>query len=86
MRWLKGFCYIPQYDHTNTNQHGRTYRQTGSRVLSTAKMIAKISNADDLSDLILLSHHLDVPVHYDFSTNPQTAYIEVVSRGALEKK
>jgi len=33
--------------------------------------------------LILLSHHLNVPVHYNFAAKPQIAYIKVVGKEAL---
>jgi len=79
MTWEKSYIRIPQYEFANSNQHGMRYKRISSKRVACAKLEAKITDAVDLRNLILLSHHLDVPVHYDFGT-PQTAFIEIVSK------
>ncbi len=79
MKWIKRNRYIEQYEYNSCNQHGSRYKKLISKKVSAAKLIAEVNNAGDLQVLALLSHHLDTPIRYDFSTSPQTAYIEVVS-------
>lgn len=85
MTWERTYTYIKQYVYTSTNQHGDRYRAVASRRVSCAKLSAAIDNAHDMRQLILLSHHLEMPVHYDFGTShtPQTAYIEVISKESV---
>ncbi len=83
MTWEKTYIYLPQYEFANSNQHGMRYKQIVDKRICCAKLSADLEIADDMKRLILLSHHLDVPVHYDFTTNPQTAYIEVAAKEAL---
>ena len=83
MTWVKTYKYIPQYEYVSTNQHGNRYRQIVDKQVSCAKLSANWEDAEDMRRLILLSHHLDVPVHYSFETTPQTAYIEVMAREAI---
>ena len=85
MQWEKTFTYVQTYEVTSSNQHGARYRQAGTKRLSAARLTAETTNATNMRTLILLSHHLDTPVRYDFSTDPQTAYIEVVSEERLKK-
>jgi len=82
MTWEKSFINIPQYEFASSNQHGMRYKRVNSKCLSCAKLSADVNNAYDMRQLILLSHHLSVPVHYSFDT-PQTAYIEIVSKEAV---
>ncbi len=84
MQWSKEYTYIPQYEYVSTNQYGDRFRNKGQKQLSVACLIAEVGNAYDLRQLILLSHHLNVPVHYDFSTDPQTAYIKIVARESIK--
>lgn len=81
MEWSKKFTYLPQYEYVSTNQHGCRYRKVDSKQLSVAILSADCGNATDLRTLILLSHRLDVPVHYDF--DEQKAFIEVVGKEVL---
>ena len=83
MTWEKTYVYAPEYEYVSVNQHGMRYRHIRNKQICCAKLSADIEIADDMKRLILLSHHLDVPVHYDFTTNPQTAYIEVAAKEAL---
>ena len=77
MNWTKGYYYQPHYQYTSCNQHGQRYKRVASKKLSVAKLSCKTNNTDGMSRLILLSHHLDTPVHYDFGEHE--AYIEVIS-------
>ena len=83
MTWAKTYVYIPQYEYVSSNQHGMRYKNIASKQICCAKLSADWENAEDMRRLILLSHHLNVPVHYDFTTNPQTAFIEVAAKEAL---
>lgn len=84
MQWEQQFKWLSQYEFASTNQHGDRYKLKGrSKRLSVANLTAKITDACDLERLILLSHHLNVPVRYDFSTDPHTAYINVVGEEVL---
>ena len=79
MTWEKSYIRIPQYEFANSNQHGMRYKRTAAKRVSCAKLSAATNNAHDMRQLILLSHHLDMPVHYNFG-EPQTAFIEIVSK------
>ena len=85
MKWSSNYIYIPQYKHTSTNQYGNRYKKVSSKRLDRTCLIAEVGDAADLKRLILLSHHLNTPVRYDFSTEPQTAYIHVVSAEQILK-
>lgn len=87
MTWTKKWVTIPQYEHTSTNQHGCRYKKLFTeKRLCVAVLSAEIDSSRDLRELILLSHHLDTPVRYDFESEPQKAYIELVSKEQLLKK
>ncbi|KKN17949.1 hypothetical protein LCGC14_0960570 [marine sediment metagenome] len=83
MTWEKTYKYLPQYEYVSTNQHGDRYRQIADKQISCAKLSANAESANDMRHLILLSHHLNVPVHYVFTIDPQIAYIEVMAREAV---
>ena len=83
MIWERTFAFIKQYMYVSTNQHGDRYRPTVSRRVSCAKLTAKVNCAENMRQLILLSYHLEVPVHYDFSTDPHTAFIEITSKESV---
>ncbi len=84
MTWEETYKYLPQYEYVSTNQHGNRYRQIADKQISCAKLSADVSDVRDLRDLILLSHFLEIPVHYNFKSSPQTAYIEVMAKEAVE--
>ena len=81
MKWEKTFTHRTIYSYVSCNQHGNRYKATGTNNLSVCRMTADTTDATDMSRLVLLSHHLDCPVRYDFDDH--TAYIEVVSREKL---
>ncbi len=83
MTWEKIYIHVPQYEFTSSNQHGDRYKRIGVKQVNCVRLTADVNNAEDLRDLILLSHHLNVPVRYDFKPNPQTAYIEVVAKEGI---
>jgi hypothetical protein len=84
MFWSSKYHYLPQYQYTGTNQHGARYKKLPEyKKISVARLEAETGNAHDLSDLILLSDHLNIPVRYDFSSKPHRAYIEVVGRESI---
>ena len=82
MHWDKGYLYVPQYGCAPSNQHGDRYKRTASKRLSIACLQCRLADSDGFSQLVLLSHTLDVPVRYDFD-KAQT-YIEVVSNEASQ--
>ncbi len=82
MRWNKKCLFKPQYEYTSSNQYGDRYKMIGSKKFSIANISCETNDSNGLTKLILLSHTLDVPVHYDFEEH--RAYIEVVS--AMELK
>ena len=84
MIWETGYYYAPRYKYVSCNQHGDRFKRKGSKRLSIAKLSCKHSDAAGMSHLILMSHSLDVPVHYDFKDH--TAYIEVMSSDAVRDK
>ena len=83
MKWKKEFTYLNKYKYVSTNQHGDRFRRDGQKRVSVAVLRADWDDETDLRQLILLSHYLGVPVHYDFTTEPQTAYIEIVAKESL---
>lgn len=83
MTWSTSYRYINTYVEAGRNQHGIRYKQAGSKKVQVARLEADYDDAIELRHLILLSHHLNVPVHYDFKEDPQVAWIEVVSAESL---
>lgn len=81
MTWSKKFSYLTQYEYTNSNQHGDRFKRKTSKRISIARLEADYDNPTDLQTLILLSHNLDVPVHYDYKSNK--AWIEVAGQEAI---
>ena len=83
MTWTTGYYYLPRYKYVSTNQYGSRFKRTPQKKLNTARLSCKLKDTTDMAQLILLSHSLDVSVHFDFED--QTAYIEVVSADALRR-
>ncbi|KKN77454.1 hypothetical protein LCGC14_0360130 [marine sediment metagenome] len=83
MYWDKKSSCIYTYELVSCNQHGERFKRTTRKQLSVAHINCKLDDAVGMSELILLSHTLDVPVRYDF--DEQRAYIEVVSNEALKE-
>lgn len=83
MTWIKTYVYVPQYEYANINQHGCRYKQIADKQINCVKLLTNWDDVDDMRQLVLLSHFLDVPVHYDFTTDPQTAFIEVTAKEAV---
>ena len=81
MTYTTEYYYAPRYEYTSTNQHGSRYKKVASKRINVVKFSCKRDNASDLEDLVVLSHTLDVPVHYDFKDN--TAYIRIMSSEAV---
>ncbi len=85
MTWEKTFMSVPEYEYVSVNQHGIRYRQVRNKQICCAKMSTDTNDRVDMKQLILLSHHLNVPVHYDFRAAPQVAYIEVAAKEAVQE-
>ncbi len=86
MLWTKRKEYLSQYEHTSINQHGHRYKRGVPKPISMATLSCPVNDPKrvaDMQTLILLSHHLDLPVRYDFSVDPHIAYIEVIGAEAL---
>ena len=84
MTWETGYYYAPRYEYVSCNQHGDRFKREASKRLSVAKLSCETNNATDLKRLILMSHTLNVPVHYNFDDH--TAFIEVMSSDAVRDK
>ena len=84
MTWETGYYYLPQYEYVSCNQYGNRFKRKESKRFSIAKLSCKHDDVTGMSRLILLSHHLNVPVHYNFKDH--TAFIEVVSADVLRNK
>jgi len=77
--------WIDEYEESSRNQHGTRYKKKySSKRVRVATLTAELDNAKDLAILIYLSDRLGVPVHWDYSSKPQTAYIKLVSEEALK--
>ncbi len=81
MQWLQRYSSLPQYEYTGSNQHGARYKKCEFKQIAIVTMSTDCNNTADMRTLILLSHNLDVPVHYDYEDS--CAYIEVVSKEVL---
>ncbi len=81
MIYTTEYYYDPRYKYTSTNQHGNRYKRISPKKINVVKLSCKRDNASDLEDLVILSHTLNVPVHYDFEDN--TAFIRVMSSEAV---
>lgn len=80
MIWTKDYEHLLQYQYVSSNQHGNRYKIDSSKRLNVATLSCE-TNSSEIETLILLSHTLNVPVHYDFEDH--TAYIEVMSADAV---
>lgn len=83
MHYDTEFIYRPQYKWANSNQHGDRFKKINTKQIRVARLSAERTNASDLTDLILLSDHLHTPIHYNFESKPQKAYIEIIAKEAL---
>lgn len=84
MRYETNFIYHSQYVWSSRNQYGDRFKKISSKQIRVARLSADRTNADDLTDLILLSDRLQVPICYDFDAKPQKAYIEIIAKEALK--
>lgn len=81
MTYTIEYYYAPRYEYTSSNQHGQRYKRKASKQINVVKLACKRTDASDLEDLVVLSHTLNVPVHYDFEAN--TAFIKIMSGEAV---
>ena len=89
MTYATEYYYAPRYKYTSSNQHGDRFKKIAPKKINVVKLSCKRDNASDLEDLVVLSHTLNVPVHYDFEKGEASIKItsgEEVERGdAIEK-
>ncbi len=85
MKWGKKTLWLPQYKYSSSNQHGDTFRKTKDKPLAVATLETEMNDIKDVKTLILLSDRLNTPVRYDFDSEPQVAYIGIVSKEQLTK-
>lgn len=83
MLYESNHLWLPQYEYVSCNQHGDRYKQVADKRVRMVRMTAQVQHASDLQDLIILSHELGVPVHHNYETKPQTAWIEIVAKEGL---
>ncbi len=81
MMWGHKITNISVYERVSTNQHGDRYKERGTKDIRVARLESDCKNLIDMRTLILLSHELSVPVHYNF--DDEIVYIEVVSAEAI---
>ena len=81
MTYTTEYYYAPRYEYTTTNQYGNRYKKITSKKINIVKISCKRNDAPDLGDLVLFSHTLNVPVHYDFEDG--TAFIRLMSGEAV---
>jgi len=84
MIWEIGYYYAPRYKYVSCNQHGDRFKRKASKKLNIAKLSCKTNDNVGLTHLALLSHHLNVSIHYDFEDH--TAFIEIMSSDAVRDK
>ena len=83
MRYITNHQKICRYEYTSSNQHGLRYKEISAKRVRRVELRCKTNNAIDMRDLIVFSHELDVPVHYDYKTSE--AYLELMSGEAVRK-
>ena len=83
MTYTTEYYYAPRYEYTSSSQYGVRYKKVASKKINVVKLSCKRDNASDLEDLVILSHTLDVPVHYDFKA--AQAYIRIMSSEAVPR-
>ena len=84
MTYKTEFKWIDEYEESGRNQHGTRYKKKySSKRVKVATLSAEFENTKDLATLIYLSDRLGVPVHWDYSSDPQMAYIKLVSAEAI---
>jgi hypothetical protein len=84
MIWDSDNHNLPRYQYAGTNQHGDRYKRVESKKIRVTRMSCKTSDPSGLMQLVLIGHHLDVPVHYDFDDS--TAYIDIMSADAVRRR
>ena len=85
MKYSTSFYYTNKFKHTNTNQHGPTYKVNKVIRLSVVTLTASANEAIDLRNLAVLSDKLDTPLRYNFDAKPQEVCIKLVSLEQLKK-
>jgi len=84
MKYTMQQKWIDQFEHASTNQHGDRYKKKVSqKIVKVVVITARFDNADELARLIYIGSKLDVPIHWDSTTSPQTAYIKLISAEAV---
>ena len=81
MTYTTEYYYASRYEYTNSNQHGQRFKKIASKKINVVKLSCKRDNASDLEDLAILSHTLNIPVHYDFEEGQ--VYIRIMSGEAV---
>ena len=80
------YLYLPQYKLASQNQHGSRFKLGGEKRLTVLLMTTTFDNAEDLASLIYISSKLHIPVQWDATSDPQTAFIEIVSTSEIKKQ
>lgn len=81
MTYTTEYYYASRYEHTSTNQYGNRHKRIAPKKINVVKLSCKKDNASDLETLVVLSHTLSVPVHYDFKKG--VAFIRIMSGEAV---
>ena len=81
MTYTTEYHHAPRYEFTTCNQHGERFKRVAPKRINVVKLSCKRDNASDLEDLVVLSHTLNVPVHYDFKAGQ--VYIRIMSGEAV---
>ncbi len=83
MTYITNYQKIRRYEYTGSNQHGCRYKEIPGERVRRLELRCKTTNATDMRDLIVFSHELNVPVHYDYNTSE--AYLELMSGEGVRK-
>jgi len=79
MMYSTKYLYLSQYELASQNQHGSRFKLGKEKRLNVLRMTATFDDAGDLAKLIYISDKLQVPVKWDATSDPQTAFVEIIS-------
>ncbi|MBE3145024.1 MAG: hypothetical protein IMZ61_14065 [Planctomycetes bacterium] len=80
MTYATEYKWIDEYEETGRNQHGTRYKKKySSKRVKVVTMSTTFDDEHDLARLVYLSDKLSAPIRWDSLSNPQKAYIKLVS-------
>lgn len=85
MTYSKRYIYPRRFEVAGHNQHGTRYREISSQQVTCVRLEAQFDSARDLANLVYMSSFLGIPIQWDTKSDPQVAFIEIVSVDSLQK-